>query len=231
MDLRGSVALVTGAASPIGTAVSVRLASLGASVAVLDRRPAAVAHRIAAAGGHVLALTADIEDPDSVRAAIGRLMTAWERIDIVVTGPGSRPPGPSGSDWADGWADSWKQLPEAGLRGLVTVSRAVAGYLPDSARTGARGVADLVVINPAGPTGPIEAAAERAVEAFCHTLARELAGQSVRVSLVAEPAESQPDRSEPDQAEPDPSGQAVAEAVLRLIGRPARIDVLTGSAG
>src|SRR5215218_5382067 len=100
MDLRGSVALVTGAASPIGTAVSVQLAALGASVAVLDRRPAAVAHRIASSGGHVLALTADLEDPDSVRAAIGRLMTAWERIDIVVTGAGSRSRRPSSSEWA-----------------------------------------------------------------------------------------------------------------------------------
>jgi NAD(P)-dependent dehydrogenase (short-subunit alcohol dehydrogenase family) len=118
MDLRGNVALVTGAAGPVGAALSARLAGLGASVAVLDRRPDAVAYRIAGAGGHVLALTADVADQQSVRAALGRLLTAWERIDIVLT---------------DG-------------TGLATVGAAVADYLAEAAGTGSRGVADLVVL-------------------------------------------------------------------------------------
>ena len=124
MDLRGNVALVTGAAGPVGTALSTRLAGLGASVAVLDRRPDALAHRIGSTGGHVLALTADVTDPHSVRAALGRLLTAWERIDIVATDAGS----------------------------LATVGPAVTGYLPYAAATGSRGIADLVVLaDPAGP--------------------------------------------------------------------------------
>ncbi len=126
MDLRGNVALVTGAAGPIGAAVSVRLAGLGASVAVLDRRPDAVAERIVGTGGHVLALTADVADQHSVRAAVGRLLTAWERIDIVVIG----------------------------AEALGTVGPAVAGFLPEAARTSPRAVADLVVlagsVEPAG---------------------------------------------------------------------------------
>lgn len=128
MDLRGNVALVTGAAGPIGAAVSVRLAGLGASVAVLDRRPDAVADRIGRAGGHVLALTADVDDPRSLRAAVGRLLTAWERIDIVLTGD----------------------------RSVPTVGPAVAGYLPEAARTSTRGIADLVVLTTA--TGAAECA-------------------------------------------------------------------------
>lgn len=126
MDLRGNVALVTGASSPVGAALCTRLAGLGASVAVLDRRPDAVAHRIGSIGGHVLALTADIADPHSVRAAVGRLLTAWERIDIVATDAG----------------------------GLVTLGPTVTGYLPHAAATGSRGVADLVVLaDPAHPAG------------------------------------------------------------------------------
>lgn len=117
MDLRGSVALVAGA-GPAGAALSLRLAAYGASVAVFDRRPEAVASRIDGAGGHVLALAGDPGDEQAVRAAVGRLLTAWERIDIVVID----------------------------AEGLATVAEAVARYLPEAARTSSREVADLVVL-------------------------------------------------------------------------------------
>ncbi|HEV2888700.1 MAG TPA: SDR family NAD(P)-dependent oxidoreductase [Jatrophihabitans sp.] len=200
MDLRGSVALVTGAAGPIGAAVSTRLASLGASVAVLDRRPAAVAHQITGSGGHVLALTGDPDDPTAVRAAVGRLLTAWERIDIVVI--------PS---------------PGTGIAGVGSVAQAVAGFLPEAARTGSRGVADLVVIDGAGAPDRFQVAAEQSVEAFCDSLRQELAGQPVRVELVRSAA-----------VRNDPAGdgtQHVTEEVVRLIGRPAAAVLAARAAG
>ncbi|MBV9822358.1 MAG: SDR family oxidoreductase [Actinobacteria bacterium] len=123
MDLHGNVALTIG---PAGAAVADRLAELGASVAVLDHRPAALASRIASAGGHSLALTGDHRDERSVRAAVSRLLTAWERIDIVVTG-----------------ADS-----------LAVVGPAVARYLVEAAGTSSRGVADLIVLGPAEARRP-----------------------------------------------------------------------------
>jgi NAD(P)-dependent dehydrogenase (short-subunit alcohol dehydrogenase family) len=180
MDLRGNVALVTGAAGPVGGALSARLAGLGASVAVLDRRPDAVAYRIASGGGHVLALTADVADPHSVRAAVGRLLTAWERIDIVLTD-----------------ADH-----------LGTVGPAVAGHLPEAARTGSRGVADLVVL----------AGSPDLAEPAVAGLRQQFGDQPVRVEAVL--------------AGPSGAGLTgeVAEQVLRLIGRPAPAVPATGRA-
>lgn len=136
MDLYGNVALLAGAAgaagaaSPTGPAVGDRLAALGASVAVFDPRPAALASRIAAAGGHSLALTGDHRDERSVRAAVSRLLTAWERIDIVLTGGD----------------------------GLAVVGPAVSRYLAEAARTSSRGVADLIVLSrPGHAAGQTEA--------------------------------------------------------------------------
>lgn len=166
------MALVAGT-GPLGAAAGVRLAALGASVAVLDRRPDALAHRIGSSGGHVLALPADPADDGSVRAAVGRLLTAWERIDIVVAGAG----------------------------GLDAVCSAVTGYLPEAARTGSRGVADLVVLGAAGTPGP----SQRAVESFCDGLRQQLAGDPVRVEVVTAASEEE-----------------VTEQVLQLIGRPAK---------
>jgi NAD(P)-dependent dehydrogenase (short-subunit alcohol dehydrogenase family) len=165
MDLRGNVALVTGVtgtSGPVGVALSARLAGLGASVALLDRRPDAVADRLARSGGHVLALTAEVGDPHSVRAAVGRLLTAWERIDLVLTG----------------------------ATGLATVGPAVAGYLADAARTGSRGIADLVVLG--CPSGQDVAGLRQ----------RYRLDDLVRIEVL--PLDS------PDK---------VAEEVLRLIGR------------
>lgn len=167
MDLHGNVALVTGAAGPVGAALSARLAGLGASVAVLDRRPDAVADRIASTGGHVLALTADVADEHSVRAAVGRLLTAWERIDVVVTGAET----------------------------LATVGPAVAGWLPEAARTSSRGVADLVVL-----TG----SAEGAVAGW----RQQFADRQVRVDVLAVPE--------------GPAAEDLAGQLLELICRPCR---------
>jgi hypothetical protein len=130
MDLYGNVALIAGAANPAGTAVGDRLAGLGASVAVFDPRPVALASRIATAGGHSLALTGDHRDQRSVRAAVSRLLTAWERIDIVVTGED----------------------------GVAVVGPAVSPYLAEAARTSSRAVADLIVLSrPGNAAGQAEA--------------------------------------------------------------------------
>lgn len=162
MDLRGNVALVTGVtgtSGPVGAALSARLAGLGASVAVLDRRPDALAARIAGSGGHVLALTADVGDQHSVRAAVGRLLTAWERIDLVLTD----------------------------AAGLAGIGPAVAGYLADAARTGSRGIADLMVLGRL-PGSDLEQFADDLVRVEAVPLGRpdEVADQVLR--LIGRPA-------------------------------------------
>src|SRR5215218_3001683 len=68
-DLRGRVAVVTGASSGIGEAVARRLAGCGAAVAVLARRQDRIA-AIAAESG-ALAVPADVSDHDSLTRAAG----------------------------------------------------------------------------------------------------------------------------------------------------------------
>src|SRR4051794_35964755 len=85
------VALVTGGARGIGAAVAGRLSSDGFAVAVLDRDEAgaaAVAGRIAAAGGHALAVAADVADEESVHEAVAQVARRLGGPTVLVNNAG-----------------------------------------------------------------------------------------------------------------------------------------------
>src|SRR5881409_3506469 len=74
--LAGKTTLVTGGGTGLGRSMALRLAGLGAQVAVVGRRPEPlreVADRVRAAGGRAAAAPCDVRDPDAVEAAIGRV--------------------------------------------------------------------------------------------------------------------------------------------------------------
>ena len=70
--LRGKTTLITGGGSGLGRSMALRLAGLGAKVAVLGRRPEPLqqtALAIREAGGAAAAVPCDVRDPEAVRAA------------------------------------------------------------------------------------------------------------------------------------------------------------------
>jgi NAD(P)-dependent dehydrogenase (short-subunit alcohol dehydrogenase family) len=81
VDLTGRVALVTGGAGGIGSAVVRRLARLGASVAVLDL-DAAGAQRVASSVGGI-AVAGDVADPAVMPAVVEQVEKELGRLDIV----------------------------------------------------------------------------------------------------------------------------------------------------
>lgn len=97
-DLQGKYALVTGAGSGIGVAMSLRLGGDGAAVMCADIDEDAARHtaaRIAEAGGRAEAIRLDVTDEASVREVVARTIEALGGLNILMNNAGI-----AGGDWA-----------------------------------------------------------------------------------------------------------------------------------
>ena len=85
------IALVTGAGSGIGRAVSLALQGAGYSVVLAGRRAAELERTAAMAregGGEMLAVPTDVGDPGAVRALFARTKEAFGRLDVLFNNGG-----------------------------------------------------------------------------------------------------------------------------------------------
>lgn len=89
--LQGQVAIITGASRGLGTGIAERFVRAGATVVITARSEetlTAEAERLRAMGGKVLAMSADVSDPEQVQAVIDQTVDAYQRIDILVNNAG-----------------------------------------------------------------------------------------------------------------------------------------------
>jgi NAD(P)-dependent dehydrogenase (short-subunit alcohol dehydrogenase family) len=90
-DLKGKVALVTGASRGIGRSVASHLARAGADVALLGRDTSALsdtAALVTQAGRRHLTLKADVTDDARVREAVDATLQEFGKIDVLVCNAG-----------------------------------------------------------------------------------------------------------------------------------------------
>src|SRR6185437_10542978 len=118
-DLRGKVALITGASSGIGEAIAQELVKRGAHVALFARREdrlQALAQRLAAQGGEEpLIVPGDVSKPGDVQNLVNQTVQRWGKIDIVVANAGFGYRAPV----VDGDPQRWKDLLDTNVYGLL----------------------------------------------------------------------------------------------------------------
>ena len=91
MSLAGRFALVTGASQGIGHAIALKLAGLGANVAVAARNQEKLddlVQQISSSGGKATAFVLDVADEQQIKAVFKSVISQLGRIDILVTNAG-----------------------------------------------------------------------------------------------------------------------------------------------
>jgi NAD(P)-dependent dehydrogenase (short-subunit alcohol dehydrogenase family) len=117
------VAVVTGAAGGIGSAIIEMLASLGARVACLDLERAVpeLQQRIASFPTKCIAVACDVTDDFSVQAAAAQVKEQLGACNVLVNNAGILPPH---SALQDVTPDSWERSMAVNLRGPFLCTRA-----------------------------------------------------------------------------------------------------------
>jgi NAD(P)-dependent dehydrogenase (short-subunit alcohol dehydrogenase family) len=131
-------ALITGGASGIGRATSIRFAEEGANVAVADRNLAAaesVAAQVRALGRKAVAIQVDTSDEAQVDAMVARTVSELGSVDILVAAAGisharygAEGPANPAPLTAKPLAD-WKKVLSVNLDGVFLCDRAVANAM------------------------------------------------------------------------------------------------------
>jgi 3-oxoacyl-[acyl-carrier protein] reductase len=176
------VAIVTGASRGIGAAIAKRLGADGFAVVVDyagDAAPAeALAREITGAGGHAIAVRADVADP----AAMHELFDASERefggVDVLVNSAGIMPLAPI----AEMDDETFDKIVAINLKGTFNALREAAKRL----RKGGRIINfSSSVVGLALPTYAPYAATKAGVEVMSNIFAKELRGREITVNTVA----------------------------------------------
>ncbi|MFF3062599.1 SDR family NAD(P)-dependent oxidoreductase [Streptomyces sp. NPDC057909] len=180
MNLDNNVALVTGGASGIGRAISLRLAQAGATVAVADVNREGAKETVSAIGGRATLHEVDLSDPGSIRALRDDIVAARCLPDIIVNA--------AGFDRVEPFMDNddalWTSLVAVNFLGPVRLTHAFLESILAEGRT-------AKIVNIASDAGRVGSMGETVysgtkggVISFTKSLAREMARHQINVNCV-----------------------------------------------
>lgn len=184
IDLKGKVALVTGASRGIGAAVAIKFAEAGADVVINYFSREAEAEQVAAecrwSGRRAITFRADVSREADVGALFDAAAREFSHVDIVVANAGI---------WKEKAIDdldvaAWDETIDANLKSVYLTSKAAAAHFKE------RGGGSLITVSStAGQRGEAfhshYAASKGGIIAFTKSLASELGQHGITVNCVA----------------------------------------------
>src|SRR5581483_7935210 len=182
--LSAQVALVTGASRGIGAAIARRLATMGATI-VLTARSADALTRTAQSsrenGGLCEAVPCDITNLAQVEALGRAVEKKYGRLDILVNNAGI---GFTSAKLYDLSPDEFDRILHTNLRGPYYMIRTFAPLMVRANSGHIINISSLAGKNPL-PNGAAYAASKWGLDGLCYSLAEELRGNNIRVSVIS----------------------------------------------
>jgi len=179
-ELSGKVAAITGAASGIGLECARYMLAAGASVVLVDRAEATLNSLCAELGPKAIPVVVDLMQPSSVAGMMPQILAKAGQLDIFHANAGAY----VGGEVLAGDPDAWDRMLNLNIN---SVFRSIHAVLPHMVE---RKTGDIIVTSSiAGLVPvvwePIYTASKHAVQAFVHTVRRQVAKHGLRVGAVA----------------------------------------------
>ena len=183
LGLQGKVALVAASSRGLGRAIAEELAAAGTDLVMCargeDALRAAASDVERASGVRVVALPADLADPDAVDRVIDEAMRAFGRVDVLVTNTGGPPAGPFESHSREAWSEAVRQ----NLDSVLNLTRPVLAGMKERRWGRIVNVTSIAVKQPVENL-ILSNSVRAAVTGFARTLANEVAEFGITVNNV-----------------------------------------------
>jgi len=181
-ELKGKVAVVTGAASGIGRSLALQLASEGCSLSITDINSEGLLETAEIAGNNAVKISTEVVDAadrDQVYAFAEKVVSQHGRVDIVINNAGVSLRG-SIEEVSD---EEFEWLMGINFWGVVYGSKAFLPYLKQQSEANLVNISSVhgLFTNPG--VGPY-CSSKFGVRGFTMTLCQELKDSPVRVSCV-----------------------------------------------
>jgi NAD(P)-dependent dehydrogenase (short-subunit alcohol dehydrogenase family) len=186
LDLKGRVALVTGASSGIGAATASVLADLGAIVALgyhqNEEGANQVLDQIMKEGGKALAICADMRRAADISSLVKRATDELGPIDILVNNAGSLVQRQAIRELTP---ERWNEIMNLNLTSVMLCSQAVATSMIERKRGAIINIVSIAGRTGGGPGAAAYSVAKGGLITFTKSLAKELAPHGVRVNAIS----------------------------------------------
>jgi 3-oxoacyl-[acyl-carrier protein] reductase len=185
-DLRGRVALVTGASTGIGAAVAQAFGAQGMKVAVhynQSEGPAKdVAEAIRKVGGEAVLVKADVRDSAAIEQCVAQVVKAFGRIDVLVNNAGGLVKRVPIADFTD---ELFDEVLHINARSMLAFCREVVPAMRSQGGGSIINVTSVAARHGGGPGAFLYAGSKGFVSTATRGLAKELVGDRIRVNAVA----------------------------------------------
>ncbi len=179
--LEGKVALVTGAAGPLGLAASRFLVEDGLTVVMVDVARERLGTLAAGLGPRAAPLALDVSDPAAVAAAVARVQREHGGVDVLVNNAGIL----SNHKAADTEPDEWRRVLAVNLDGAFYLSRAVLPGMRAKRWGRIVNTCSLAAKSGGITAGTAYTTSKGALISLTFSLARETAAEGITVNGIA----------------------------------------------